>query len=352
MITSKNRLWANAIGLSVTLFACSALGDEPTKTRADLHEPVFRVTKQERSITTKTTSAAIVSATSRTPLSSSPGGVSDPLTDVLNSGSTGGTQVATPPVAEKVAPAVQEHPLQGPLRIAEKALAKSASQINDYTAVLVKRERVGGTLNDPQYMFIKVRNEKKADNGTVTVPFSFYIKFLKPSGVKGREVIFVRGENNNKLIAHEGGFKGRFTPCLYLDPNGAIAMMGQRYPATDLGIEKLCRKLIARGTRDMKNGGECTVEQKPANINQRAATRVEVTHKEKLPHLDFHKARIFIDNEYGFPVRYEAYDWPRVKGGAVSEDQLIEEYTYVRLKFNVGLTDQDFNPANPDYKMK
>ena len=129
-------------------------------------------------------------------------------------------------------------------------------------------------------------------------------------------------------------------------------MMGQRYPATDIGIEKLCSKLITRGSKDKKNGGICTVTQKQANINQRPTTRIEVIHDKKLPLLDFHKARIYVDNALGLPVRYEAYDWPTQKGAEVSEDDLIEEYTYVRLKLNVGLTDKDFDPANPSYKMK
>ena len=87
-------------------------------------------------------------------------------------------------------------------------------------------------------------------------------------------------------------------------------------------------------------------------INKRPATRIEVIHSEQKPHLDFHVARIFVDNEYGLPVRYEAYDWPRVPGAEPSENELIEEYTYVNLKFNVGLTDADFDPKNPNYNMK
>jgi hypothetical protein len=49
------------------------------------------------------------------------------------------------------------------------------------------------------------------------------------------------------------------------------------------------------------------------------------------------------------PVRYEAYDFPV---HAQSPPQLIEEYTYVDMKVNVGLNDSDFDPANPAYNMK
>jgi outer membrane lipoprotein-sorting protein len=61
----------------------------------------------------------------------------------------------------------------------------------------------------------------------------------------------------------------------------------------------------------------------------------------------YHKALIFIDDQLNIPVRFEAYDWPKQEGG---QPLLLEEYTYVNVKFNVGLTDADFDPRNPNYK--
>ena len=268
---------------------------------AGLHEPVFRVTKQE-------------SATR---------------------------------IAEA---AKKQHPLDPALEMAHRSLSHIRQDIDDYTCILVKRERVGNRLGAQEFMLAKVRNGKK-EGDQVTVPFGVYLKFLKPDKIKGREVIYVAGKNNGNLIAHEGGWKGKVTPSLPLKPTGPIAMMGQRYPITDIGIENLCVRLIEKGQRD-KRLGECVVEMQPAKINKRPCTRIQVKHPERLPHLDFHLARIFVDNEHNVPVRYEAYDWPRRTDAAPTEAELIEEYTYVNLKFNVGLTDRDFDPANPKYKMK
>jgi len=312
------------------ILASFVVAEDLPKSKEALREPIFRVTKSDRTIPTKTTSTAIVS----------PSAVIAPS-----------AVVAPPNKAIAAQPAAPAHPLNGPLDLADAALNTSRQNVKDYTAILVKRERVNGRLNNPQYMFVKLRNEKKTPDGKVGVPFSFYLKFLKPSSLKGREVVYTRGQNKNRLVAHEGGIKGRFTPSLNLDPHGALAMMGQRYPATDIGIENLCYKLIERGNRDKNRGGKCTVEEQRATVDRRPATRIEVTHHEPLPHLDFHVARIYVDDEYGMPVRYEAYDWP-ARGKAISENELIEEYTYVRLNFNVGLTDEDFNAANPDYNMK
>lgn len=258
---------------------------------------------------------------------------------------------ATAPVAMASPAGRSPHPLDPALDMAKSALVNSQAEIDGYTAIVVKQERIGSTLGEEQYMLAKIRNEKR-ENGEVKTPFAVYLKFLRPSSIKGREVIYIDGENNGKLIAHEGGFKGRFTPSLYLDPNGTLAMMGQRYPITEIGIERLCEKLLERGDRDRLSGWVCDVKTQPATINKRPATQIEVKHPVKKTGLDFHIARIYVDEEFGFPVRYEAYDWPAKKGEEVTVDELIESYTYVNIKLNPGLTEIDFDPANTKYKMK
>ena len=60
-------------------------------------------------------------------------------------------------------------------------------------------------------------------------------------------------------------------------------------------------------------------------------------------------ARVFIDDELRLPVRYEAYDWPDKQDG---QSELIEEYTYLNMKINVGLTDSDFDIHNPAYRFR
>ena len=67
-----------------------------------------------------------------------------------------------------------EHPLMPALRWAREGLAR-IEKIQDYSATLVKRERIGSKLGDYQYMFVKVRHK----------PFSVYMNFLAPAAVKG-----------------------------------------------------------------------------------------------------------------------------------------------------------------------
>ena len=139
----------------------------------------------------------------------------------------------------------QAHPLDPALTMARKGLEYSTNQVRDYTATLVKRERVEGELQPYEYIFLKVRNPKPQ------VPFSVYMYFLKPAEAKGREVIYVAGKHENKMLVHEGGggIKGAL-PNLELDPSGFLAMKGQRYPVTEVGVENLMRQLVQRGSRD------------------------------------------------------------------------------------------------------
>ena len=242
-------------------------------------------------------------------------------------------------------PAGNQHPLDPAIKLAQDALVTFRQNVNDYNAIVVKRERINGTLGDHEYMYVKIRNERKK-NGKAQ-PFSVYMYFLKPENTKGREVLYVKGNNNGKMLAHEGknNILHRFG-SIWLKPDGPIAMKGQRYPVYELGIENLIVKLLEKGHRDRKRG-ECQVEfRKGAVVNGRRCTMLQVTHPVPRPYFDFHIAQIYIDDQLNVPIRYAAYLWPNKKGG---KPQVLEEYTYIKLELNPGLTDKDFDPKNPNY---
>ena len=243
-----------------------------------------------------------------------------------------------PPVEPKATP----HPLDQALSLAYDGLENMKANISDYTAILSRRERVNDKLTERSFVHLKVRNDRDTPQGHQ--PFSVYMKFLKPRAAAGREVIWVQGRNGNKIIAHESGmlrFK-RFE----LDPDGWLAMKNNRYPIYDAGLENLVVKLIEKAERD-RAAGMCEVEYREnASINKRPCTMIRVIHNERQHPYEFYKAEVFIDDELKIPVRYASYDWPQ----AGQAPKLLEEYTYVNVKLNVGLTDKDFNPDNPEYK--
>ncbi len=227
-----------------------------------------------------------------------------------------------------------EHPLMPVLRWGQRSI-KIAEAIQDYSATLVKRERHDGKLQETEYMFIKVRHK----------PLSVYVHFLKPDHLKGQEVIWVEGQNNGKMWGHGTGMRKVFG-TVPLDPTGPIAMRGNRYPITEIGILNLVRRLVEEGEKDT-HYGECEVKYfQGAKLNGRSCTCIQVVHPVPRKNFQFHIARIFVDDEYDLPVRFEAHDWPSSPGGP---PELIEEYTYLNLKFNNNFTDADFDIRNPNY---
>lgn len=246
--------------------------------------------------------------------------------------------------------AAEEHPLAPKVKMAEKLLADMQANVKDYSATIVKRERVNGVLLDYNYMAAKIRQEQVNERGEVVTPFSVYLNFVAPETVKGREVIWVKGRNGDKLTAHDGGTgiiaSIRSAVTVNLDPTSPRAMQGNKYPISDIGMQNLLNKLIEVAELDMKHGEVDVKTFEGTKINGRVCTCLQTVHPVQRDHFRFHIARIYIDDEHKLPIRYESYGWPQTEGG---KPPLLEEYTYLDLKLNNGFTDRDFDATNPGY---
>lgn len=253
-------------------------------------------------------------------------------------------RVPAEPAADNAAPAAApageipagQSPLDPAIDMAKKVLKNVHDNVKDYTAVIVKQECINGNLLDPEYMSAKIRQS----------PFSAYMKFLKPEAMKGREVVYVAGANNGKLGAREGSGLKRAIGMVWLDPNSALAMIDNRYPITNLGIEFLTKRLLEIAQQDRKYGEAEVHFYKNAKVNDRVCTLVEVIHPTPRRYFLFYKAQVFIDDELQVPIRYQAYLWPKKPG---DDPPLDESYTYLNLKLNVGLGNNDFDYKNPNY---
>jgi Protein of unknown function (DUF1571) len=231
-----------------------------------------------------------------------------------------------------------EHPLAPAIRWAKQGM-ETLNKVEDYQCTMVKRERIGGELGEHEYMFVKVRHK----------PFSVYTYFLAPSKVKGQEAVYIEGRNDGNMLAHGNGVKHRLFGTVSLKPTSLMAMSGNRYPITEMGMRRLTERLIEIGSNDMQFG-ECNVNWiQGAKINNRSCTCIQVTHPVPRKNFLFNLARIYVDDELQLPTRYEAYDWPREPGG---QPQLTEEYTFLNVKINNHFTDADFDTNNPSYAFK
>lgn len=261
--------------------------------------------------------------------------------------------------------AVQEGDLQAAdatleegVRIAREGLERMDKELVDYTGRMLKRERIGGTLGETVEMEFKIRTRRPGmSNGgdlpdTPPTPMSVYLRFLKPESTAGREVIWVEDQNEGNLIAHEGGFANLFR--VNLDPNGFFAMQGNLHPLTEIGFKNLVRQLLERSEAVREAGGADVTFVEDFPVGDRPCLLIQVrpkalTTKESATGkaaVDFWLAEIAIDLERGVPLRYAAYARPESVG---AHPPLIEEYIYLDVQLNVGLTDADFDPDNPEY---
>jgi hypothetical protein len=177
-----------------------------------------------------------------------------------------------------------------------------------------------------------------------TQPKSIYFKFEEP--YKGREAIYIEGRNQGKVLAHDVGFTKLLAGTLELDPSSARAMAENRHPITDAGIGALIDTVSRRWAAELSPDESVLVFDENMSIGPRRCLMVESIHPHRQDHFLFYKVRLFVDSELNLPIRFEGYDWPKDDGGP---PELLEEYSYIDLKLNVGLGELDFDTANRQY---
>jgi hypothetical protein len=230
----------------------------------------------------------------------------------------------------------ENHPLLAVRTWANRTAARIEKEVPDYSAILLKRESDEGTLGDPQRLLVKVRHQ----------PFSVYVYFYDPSDRRGDEAIYVAGSNDGNLLAHTTGITGSLLGTLALKPDGIVAMEGQRHPLTEVGILNLCRRIAQAAEKGLEDAA-CQVEMVPGQkVGDRNCRCIHVRNPDDRQRFLFSQWRVYVDDEWDLPIRFEAYDWPVE---ANTEPPLAEVYTYTRLKLNNGLTDMDFDVRNPRY---
>jgi len=215
---------------------------------------------------------------------------------------------------------------------------ENLQQIPTYTATFFRQERVDQRVHPAQVMQMKVRHQ----------PFSVYLKWLV--GSKGREVLFVDGQRENRMLVKLGGWKSRLIPSLKIEPDGAVAMRDSRYPVTDIGLLNLCRKLLNHRQRDLERGDAvvCCLRQ-DALHDDRVCYVFELEYT--TPQFGQYRRSVqYIDKQWELPVSIQNFTWP-AEDCAVCDDEttLLESYSFSDLRFNGQLPDSAFDRKNSQY---
>lgn len=235
-------------------------------------------------------------------------------------------------VAMRVKDAPSSHPLTPALQLGTAAL-KSLDDVEDYTAIFTKREKIGRKMVDAQ-MQMKLRHK----------PFSVYMKFIKP--VAGREVLYVDGKHDNKIKAHDVGLAG-LAGTLSLDVDGSFAMADNKYPITMAGMQTMTVQILEQWLAETKMSGIKVNYYPKARIGQTPCRVIETSHSKPASGVKFAMTRMYVDASTNLPIRVQQYDFDK-KGN--KDPEIVEDYLYTKIKTNVGLTEEDFSVDNSAYQ--
>ena len=169
-------------------------------------------------------------------------------------------------------------------------------------------------------------------------PFKVHLRWLKGKN-EGRQALYPAGTDKNELWVRVPMLVGGVT--ISLDPRSPRARKGTRHPITDIGIGRLL-ELIGDNARRGLERGEVTLEDGGWRVTFERPTHRYTLHFPSDPTSGYYCMTAVIDvgREHRLPIYAEIYDWL---------GQLVERYGYLDLRLNPGLTEEDFDPKNPDY---
>lgn len=215
----------------------------------------------------------------------------------------------------------------------------------DYTALFMKQELVGGELTDEQEIEMKVRHE----------PFSVYLKWM--SGERGREVLYVHGQNDGEMVVRSGGWKSKLGP-MSLEPDGTLAMREARYPITRAGLLELALLIESYHIQDLATQNVKACEQlADQEFSGRSCGCFLVEYKDASVSPNYRKSITLIDKEWSVPVYIKNYTWPApdqesLADEALDEATLVEFYSYSDVHFRQQLADSHFDRNNEEYRLQ
>ncbi len=220
---------------------------------------------------------------------------------------------------------------------ADRAFRTAREQVDsiiDVSADLVRQELVGRRLQDPET--IRWRQRVK--------PRSLHLTWIGKR-LKGRQVVYVEGANDGKMLVLLDGFKGKMLGVQRFSPTGRLATWGSRYPVTVVGYDALVRRIVENYEKAAKRGtlGVVDFGQQSLPDLQTYAFEVVLDHPESQGG-DYHRMIVWFDVQSGLPVRFIGLD---------VRDHLLEDYFWQRLAINQNLVDADFvigkeTPAPPE----
>jgi outer membrane lipoprotein-sorting protein len=197
-----------------------------------------------------------------------------------------------------------------PYEILEKMRAGYA-RVHDYKTTFIRQEQIKGRLSAEEFIDLEFKR-----------PFMIRMRWQKGKN-KGREVVYVEGSDEDKVLVRLNGLMGRFVRLLLLDPEGALAMRGSHRSIRQAGIGNLVDSVL-KMTDSAKQSGDLTLR----FLGEEVLGGRDVYLIERiLPSAKYDSPRtlIYVDKAFELPVQIMRFD---------ARGDLFERYTYGDLRIN------------------
>jgi outer membrane lipoprotein-sorting protein len=197
-------------------------------------------------------------------------------------------------------------------------------EVTDYVGEWVLEERRGDGLRQSTASF-KFRK-----------PFDVYLSWRAEGG--GREALFRQGWNSSRVRVRTtvGGI-----PLIGdLEPEGYLARWGYQHPLTEFGLNRLVEALQDQLLREWLRGSRVVRFRGLQDCSGQACYAIEF-HFARNPENDNTSLQIltYWDIVEKIPIKYEEFDLAGLR----------ERQEFRHLHFNIPLTNEDFDAANPAY---
>ena len=224
------------------------------------------------------------------------------------------------------------HDLQAHLDEAMEFLTKakdSYDHLQDYTAEIHKQVHVHGDLDKDEHTIIKFQK-----------PFKVYLKWLSGKN-DGTELLYVEGQNDNKLIVHKKVVFG-IKKTLELAPDGFWVRNFSKHSIKDAGLGGIISMSYKQFVEGKKNNDIMAVSCSVEEVNGRPTHKIAFAVSPQGKHNGYYcrSAVEYFDAEHFLPVKVTFWLW---------ENDEVEDFTFNNVKLNVGLKDKDFDKDNEEY---
>jgi len=130
--------------------------------------------------------------------------------------------------------AMQKLAKDDPLAFFRQCLRRYDREVFAYTCTLDKTERLDGKVQPTEEIKVSFREE----------PFTALLEWEKNARLAKRS-LYVKGQNNDKLLALPNGRLLSLAGVVERDPEGASAKSSSRYPQTEFGIKIGTERTVA-----------------------------------------------------------------------------------------------------------